>query len=428
MVRASVTLNHPHAAALLEGFFICIYSFLYIPSLVWEKFQAVFNFLSRIIPFFKLFLRFCCPIPGASRLSACSLRTCGCSVEDAHALYVSPQPSIASQLQEWSVLRASVKSAFISECEANNSIVHVAMSLLQSSCALETSEDRAPTLFLQELCDSSLCCRQLSFTQRKSAHTSEVQDSISTSLLIQESGNSSVGSSARTILRELLKDTRLELTGLQSHLQQPAHGFDSWQHVAKHLNPFHSQHEPHRVDTSAADSKRSALHRRMCRINKWHLLLRLHHLPWLRHLRKHALVHPPSQPHLAWRCSTLLLSSQMLSTTAAEIKAKMSSDSQPSTLKNNPATQELDAEDSLDRSISALGGAVGLHAVLLSYLQSERLLAADVAPQRAVGCGCCPCCPELPCKKQQKNGNLKDNDFSMHAAAKSLGFGGKETV
>jgi hypothetical protein len=334
---------------------------------------------------------------------------------------------MTSQLQEWSVLRASVKSAFISECEANNSIVHVAMSLLQSSCALETSEVRAPTLFLQELCDSSSCCQQLSFTRHKSAHTSEVQDSMDTSLLIQERSNASVGNSARTILRALLKDTRVELTGLQSHLQQPAHGFDSWQHVAAHLNPFHSQPEPHRVEASAADSKRSALHRRMCRINKWHLLLRLHHLPWLRYLRKHALVHPPSQPHLAWRCSTLLLSSQMISTTAAQIQAKMSSNSQP-TLDNNPAAQELDAEEALDQSISALGGAVDLHAISLSYLQRERLMAADAEPQRAVGCGCCPCCPALPCKKQQKKRNLKDNGFSLQGAAKSLGFGGNETV
>jgi hypothetical protein len=314
-----------------------------------------------------------------------------------------------------------VKSAFISECEANNSIVHVAMSLLQSSCALETSEGRLPTLFLQELCDSSLCCQQLS------THTSEVQEqnSMVAFLLIKESCNESVGSSARTILRALLKGTRDELTGLQSHLQQPAHGFDSWQHVATHLNPFHSQPEPHRVDTSAAASKRSALHKRMCRINKWHLLLRLHHLPWLRYLRKHALVHPPSQPHLAWRCSTLLLSSQMLGTTAAEIKAKMSSNSQP-TLDSNPAAQEL--EDSLDRSISVLGDAADLHSILLSYLQSERLMAADAAPQRAVGCGCCPCCPALPCKKQEKNRDLKDSGFSLHVAAKSLGFGGNETV
>ncbi len=382
-----MTLNHPHAAAILEGFFFCITSFVYIPLFVVEKInQAVF----------KIF------IPQKAR----DFLTCCCSVEDRQYPFPLSPSAITRHLSDWSRLRASVRSAFISEWEANNSIVHVAISLLQSSCYAEESNHRAPSLLLEALCYSSPCCNSSSCIQWQSRPLSEVHGSMATSLLIQPRESEPHQSNPRTIIRALLMETRNELSADKSFLQQPLQGFDSWQQLASSLNPFHSQKELH-VTSNGTIAKRCMLHKRMCRINKWQLLLRLHHAPWLRVLRRHALVHPPSQPHLAWRSTTMLLSSQILNAAAAAVSIEMNS------MLDANQKQQHSGVDLFDRSISTFRGAIDLQALVLSYFQSERSRAFGAAPERAVGCGCCPGADPyvsiasyymaaLPCKKKQK--------------------------
>ena len=387
MVSASVTLNHPHAAAILEGFFFCINSFIYIPLFVVEKINQ--GIIKMVIP-----------------QKARDFLTCCCSVEDRQSQFPLSQSAQARHLLDWSRLRASVRSAFTSEWEANNSIVHVTISLLQSSCYAEESNHRAPSLFLEALCFNSPCCNSSSCIQWQSRPLSEVHGSLATSLLIQPRDSERHYSNPRIIIRSLLTETRNELRADKSSLQQPLQGFDSWQQLASSLNPFHSEKEP-QVTVNGTIAKRSMLHKRMCRINKWQLLLRLHHMPWLRVLRRHALVHPPSQPNLAWRSTTMLLSSQILNAAAAAVSTEMHS------MLDANKKQQHSGVDLFDRSISTFRGAVDLQAIVLSYFQSERSRAFGAAPERAVGCGCCPgadpyvssvssCMAALPCKRKQK--------------------------
>jgi hypothetical protein len=111
--------------------------------------------------------------------------------------------------------------------------------------------------------------------------------------------------------------------------------------------------------------ERSKLHKRMCRVNKWQLLLLLHRVPWLQLLRRHSLVCLPSQPHLTWRLSTLRVSSQMLQAAntamANEIQTQQYSSYQ------SPCDN-----DALSRIVQHLRTASEQYNRMISYLQCER--------------------------------------------------------
>ena len=87
----------------------------------------------------------------------------------------------------------------------------------------------------------------------------------------------------------MLEGTRTQLRSLLSPLQQDTHGFDSCSHLMTGLNPCnHSAGSALAVTPVNSDgvvSQRRTLHKRMCRISKWQLLLRLHRMPWMRSLR-----------------------------------------------------------------------------------------------------------------------------------------------
>jgi hypothetical protein len=128
--------------------------------------------------------------------------------------------------------------------------------------------------------------------------------------------------------------------------------------------------------------ERSKLHKRMSRINKWQLLLLLHRIPWLRFLRQHALVQIPSQQnHLAWRLSTLHVSSHMLQTadTAMANEIQTQQYSTPQSFKSSSDN------DVLDRRIERLRTASEQHSRMLSYLQCERSYPLPAQQQSTFG-------------------------------------------
>jgi hypothetical protein len=162
-----------------------------------------------------------------------------------------------------------------------------------------------------------------------------------------------------------------------------------WRHLITSLNPCTRSADSaltvSLIDSSDIVRRRCSLHKRMCRINKWQLLLRLHHMPWLRVLRRQALVHPPSQPNLAWRSSTLLLSNINLSQAAAAVSFKVRSHQESSYLS--------DADNSaFNRSVGAFQAMMEQHSRMLTRFQSERASAMASPQEWLVGCGwCCTC-------------------------------------
>ena len=376
ILHASVALRHPYAAAFLEGSLVCLHSFLYLPRFFVSKALQMLGSLwkTRLMSFRLLERLFslCCRVDN--RLTP---------------------PMVQSELslhsQEWSDLRVSAKSAYLSEHEANNSIVHVALSLLQSSCSPQDLSHM--TAACHEACNSCTWCIFPSNTRYSHFSSDEsIKISLQSSLLLQQQSKI-VDPHARQMLRAQLHGTRAQLRSMQSPLQQETHGFDSWSHVLISMNPFSRADIPSSAKSLSDDSdvviQRRALHKRMCRINKWHLLLRLHHMPWLRLLRRHALVHPPSQPHLAWRSSTLLLSSNMLQAAAAAVSFQMQ-------ILQNPSHQAQSDVDSFEQRILALQAIVDLHSRMFASLQSERISLRASGQERTLGCGCC--CT-LPCAK-----------------------------
>jgi hypothetical protein len=118
----------------------------------------------------------------------------------------------------------------------------------------------------------------------------------------------------------------------------------------------------------------------MSRINKWQLLLLLHRIPWLRLLRQHSLVQIPSQQnHLAWRLSTLHVSSHMLQTADTAMANEIQTQ-QYSTL-----VQSSSNNDVLDRRIERLRIASEQHSRMLSYLQCERSYPLPTQQQSTFG-------------------------------------------
>lgn len=323
--------------------------------------------------------------------SACQKFTsCICSVDNRSPRYSATQSSrIASELEKWKRLRISAKSAYMCENEYNNSIVHVAVCILQST---ESSNGNgSPETNVCHLCG---CLNKFYFTSPRR------DSSMSTSLINAHDASQKNEPNLRQLLRTELEKTREQLCSFKSPLQQKTQGFSSWtqllSHVRSAINPF-----SHIDSTSPAslplfaddvDVKRRTLHRRICRINKWHLLLRLHHMPWLQLLRRHALVHPPSQPHLAWRCSTLLLSGQALQGAVTDMSTHMRS--------MQDLDHQADADKgSLGQRMAALDNINDIHLTMISFLRSEMQTPKVDAQERMVGCKCCCDCSR-PCKKK----------------------------
>jgi hypothetical protein len=373
MLHTSVVLKKPSAAALFEACLLCVHSFLHLPGVIID---------------FALQLISSLPLPVVGRIPSVisflgKLFSFCCRVDNRN-----PPPSAASQvsldLLEWESLATSAKSAFLSDHEANNSIVQVAASMFQSACTVNASFDSFDSSFA--VCHGQSCCAliNVSLSNRDSQKT----ESLSNSLIANQSPESSeLGT--RHMLRALLGGTRRQLRSMQSPLQQDTNGFDSWRHLITSLNPCNRSADS-AVAVSVFDSsdivrQRCSLHKRMCRINKWQLLLRLHHMPWLRLLRRHALVQPPSQPHLAWRSSNLLLSNISLSQAAAAVSFKIHS--------HQETICPSDAEDSaFNQSVDAFQAMMEQHSRMLSRFQSERASPRAASPEWPVGCGwCCTC-------------------------------------
>jgi hypothetical protein len=324
--------------------------------------------------------------------SACKKYTaCICSVDNRSPRYSATQSSkIASELELWKGLRISAKSAYMCENEYNNSIVHVAVSILQSSRVSETS-NRSPETNVCHLCG---CLNTYSFTSPR------LDSSVSTSLINSHDVSQKNEPNLRQLLRTELEKTREQLCSCKSPLQQETQGFSSWtqllSHVRSAISPFShiDSASPLSLPLFADDVaiKRQTLHRRICRINKWHLLLRLHHMPWLRLLRRHALVHPPLQPHLAWRCTTLLLSGQALQGAVTDMSTHMFS--------MQDLAHQADADKrSLGQRMAALDDINDIHLTMISFLRSEMQAPKVDAQERMFGCKCCCGC-SLPCKKK----------------------------
>jgi hypothetical protein len=370
-LHSSVTLRHPSAAAFLEGSLFCVHSFLYLPvylvSYVLQMVGFFFQSSIRVFGYLNTFISLFCRVDNRLPSQAA--------------------PSeLSAHLQEWSTLRISAKSAYLSENEANNIILHVAVSILQSSCSQNDSNDDSASC--PAVCNSWSCCMKsyVSFTDLDSDKPFSQHSNQESDMTDQH---------ARLVLRAQLQATRAQLRSMQSPLQQEAQGFDSWSHVLTSINPF-SRTATRSLTTSLLNDndvivQRRALHKRMCRINKWHLLLRLHHMPWLRQLRRHALVHPPSQPHLAWRSTALLLSNNMMQAASAAVSFHMQS-------LRNPEQQAHSDDDALGQRIIALQAIIDLHSRMLASLQSERISLRASGQERAIGCGCCctlPCSNEI---------------------------------
>jgi hypothetical protein len=358
-----------------------VYAFLYLPNFLREKSGYILKLVADFIPSMK---KTAIEL-GSSKMPKCP--TWICSVDNRFPQYHPTQSSrIALHLKEWEQLRVSAKSAHVCENESNNSIVHVAVSMLLSACSPKACEHHE--ISLSAVCQCFCCLNKASTTENSS---------LSTSLISHEvCGPSSPN--PRQVLRALLENTRVQLRAIKSPLQQDTRGFSSWSqllsHVLSTINPFsRNEDNPLAVSSLFTDDltiQRRALHMRICRINKWHLLLRLHHMPWLRPLRRHALVHPPSQPHLAWRCSTLLLSGDALQAAVTDMSSVIRK-------LREPEHQALPDVDSLELRMRALDDIVDLHCTMISFMRSERYSSRVAVEERMVGCKCCFSCDN--CRK-----------------------------
>ncbi len=331
-----------------------------------------------------------------------------CRVDNRNPLQLAPF-DFAAHLAEWHSLSASAQSAFLSEHEANNSIVQVAASMLQCACMPSAVDNSTAST---AVCLGSSCCTHVNLNILRSKLDSGSTYDMSISL-IRGNGPEATESNARLALRALLRDTRAALRSSQSPLQQDTHGFDSWRHLVSSLNPCTRS-----VDTALnvppSDShdiviQRRVLHMRMCRVNKWQLLLRLHCMPWLRLLRRHALVHPPSQPHLSWRCSAMLLSNNFLQAAADAITFKVQSHQEP-------GCEPSPDDTAFVRSVENFHGMIEQHSRLLAHLQSDRAMPRSAGHERVVGCGwCCSCdCCRNPQYSNQKNTTVMDRIAPMY--------------
>ena len=387
ILHTSVALKHPSAAALFEACLLCVHSFLHLPGLLAEQvlqLLAMLPIVGRIpglVNFLVKLFSFCCRVDNRS-----------------------PLPSAASQMSldllEWNSLTTSAKSAFLSDHEANNSIVQVAASMLQSACMPSTSFDGAASC--PAVCNALSCCTQVNVSL--SSVDSGSTDDMSIALITHASSESkSTAPSTRHTLRALLQDTRTQLRSMQSPLQRDTHGFDSWGHLLSSLNPCtrsaDSAATVSLIDSSDVVRQRCSLHRRMCRINKWQLLLRLHHMPWLRLLRRHALVHPPQQPHLSWRSSNILLSNTMLQAAAAAVSFEVHSHQDPS------STSDADGS-AFNHSVDSFHAMMEQHLRMLTYFKSERGSPRAAQHERLVGIGWCCTCESCRNRSNQTGGPM----------------------
>ncbi len=375
-------MKHPFAAAFFEAFLLCVHSFLHLPGILIEQCLLLLaslpfvGILPRLVSFLGKLVSFCCrmdnrssPTPGESQVSL--------------------------DLQEWNSLTSSAKSAFLSDHEANNSIVQVAICMLQSACKCNSSLDNSASY--SEMFDCLSCCTHFNACL---SHPASRSSDISVSLLSNESPEQA-DSSIRHNLRVILEGTRAQLRSMQSPLQRDTNGFDSWSHLVTSLNPCNrsSESAPTEtlVDSTCVEIQRRSLHKRICRINKWQLLLRLHHMPWLRSLRRHALVHPPSQPHLAWRSSNIILSNSNLQAAAAAVSFKVHSN-------QDPGCPSGDDDGAFSKGLDQFHGMIEQHSRMLVYLKSESAGPMATQQERFVGCGWCCTCES--CRGNRKGGSM----------------------
>ncbi len=273
-----------------------------------------------------------------------------CISADNHLPPEISESNLTRHLREWDALETSAKSAFISDNEGNNSIVHVVVSVLRSSLAMCSScpaTSRTPLLATEMLhLDSYFNCNSSYMPAANSTRDDP-----------------------RRSLHALLGETRDLLSSSQLPLQKELSGFDS---CCPFLMSLNSNNSASSCD-SATDhlvnyeiiQKRRELHKRMCRINKWHLLLLLHRMPWLQRLRHHALICLPSQAHLTWRLSTLHVSSLMLQ--AADVA--MTTEIQKQQYSNY---QRPNDNDAFSRLVRPFQTSCELQSKSLSYLLCER--------------------------------------------------------
>jgi hypothetical protein len=373
ILQTSVALQHPSAAALFEACLLCVHSFLQLPGILIEQALQllssipVIGRLSILLSYLGKFFALCCRLDNRNPLPLAPF-------------------DFAAQLAEWHSLSASAQSAFLSEHESNNSIVQVAASILQCACIPITVHITAAAT---AVCLGSSYCAYVNLNVFRSKIDSGSTDDMSISL-IRGNGPEATEPNARHTLRALLRDTPASLRSSQSPLQQDTHGFDSWRHLVSSLNPCMRSADtalnvPPSDSSDVVIQRRALLHMRMCRVNKWQLLLRLHRMPWLRLLRRHALVHPPSQPHLTWRCSTILLSNNFLQAAADAVTFKVQSHEEPGC--DSPPD-----DTTFIRSVENFHRMIEQHSKMLVHLQSDQAMPRSAGHERVVGCGwCCSC-------------------------------------
>jgi hypothetical protein len=355
-------LKRPYAAAFLDGFTFLFYSFICTPSCLTKLVLKVASKIPVLGDIFFVTQRFFLKdrisdkkgsYQDNTRVWSLINRQCCISVDNHLPPEITESP-ITRHLLEWNALGTSEKSVFMSDNEGNNSIALVAVSMLRLCCPATTTLSSRTTLLASEM------------EELDSSFTRETNSGLTSWKFVTLDN-------PRRSLRELLRETRDQLSLVQSPLQQQMNGFDSWRHLLTSLNLVKSASccvsaTAQLVDDNIIQERRK-LHKRMSRINKWQLLLLLHRIPWLRLLRQHALVQIPSQQnHLTWRLSTLHVSSHMLQTAdtamANEIRTQ-----QYSTLQSYKSSSNNDA---LDRRVERLRTASEQHSRMLSYLQCER--------------------------------------------------------
>lgn len=278
-------------------------------------------------------------------------RQCCISADDQLPPEIS-ESNITRHLREWDALGTSAKAAFISDNEGNNSIVHVFVSVLRSSLAM---------------CSSCPATSRTPLLATEMVHLDSYFN-FNSSYIYMPATNSTCDDPRRSV-RALLGETRDQLSSFQSPLQKKLNGFDSWRHFLMSLNSDNSASSSdfatnHLVNYEIIQ-KRRELHKRMCRINKWQLLLLLHRMPWLQRLRRHALICLPSQAHLTWRLSTLHVSSLMLQ--AADVAMTTEIQKQQYSIYQRPNDNEA-----FSRLVRLFQTSCELQSKSLSYLLCER--------------------------------------------------------
>lgn len=378
--RNSVALKHPYAAAFLEGFTFLFYSFLCTPSKLTKLVLRVFSKIPVLGDIFFVTERFFLKdgisdkkgsYQDNTQIWSLIKRQCCISADNQLPPQIT-ESLLTRHLLEWSALGTSEKSVFMSDNEGNHSINQVAVSMLRSYCPATTTLSSRTNLLAFEMKEGL----DSSFTgETNSGHTSW-------KFIARDD--------PRRSLRELLRETRDQLSLVQSPLQQQMNGFDSWRHLLTSLNPMKIASSCASATVPCVDheiiQKRSKLHKRMSRINKWQLLLLLHRIPWLRLLRQHALVQIPSQQnHLTWRLSTLRVSSHMLQTADTAMTNEIR-------MQQNSVQQSSSNNDALDRRVQRLRTASEQHSRMLSYLQCERSYLLPIQQQGTCGLRKCIDC------------------------------------